>query len=96
MPDHSPFGSFSWYCNRVKLPVCSLLGENDPKCYARNVSFGDFLLFQPAVIIVTIGSFLMTLIMLSNVKSKYTAVGKIAIYKKAEKRCACSFMHTSC
>lgn len=75
MPNGSPFGSFSWYCTRANLPVCTLLGQKDPKCYARNIAFGDFLIFQPAVIIVTIASLLMTLIMLSNVKSKYTAVG---------------------
>lgn len=86
MPKSTPFGSFSWYCNRAKVPVCTLLDQQDPKCYARNISFGDFLIFQPAVIIVTIGSLLMTLIMLSNVKSKYTAVGTHQYDIKEEKR----------
>lgn len=73
----SVFGSFSWYCSRAKIPVCSLLQQNDPRCYARNIEVGGLLIFQPAAMIITLGSFLMSFVMLSNIKSKYTAVGDL-------------------
>lgn len=41
------FGKFYWFCKRAKLPICGLLSEDDPYCFARNISIGNFLLFQP-------------------------------------------------
>jgi hypothetical protein len=41
------FGKFYWFCKQAKVPICSLLNEDDPTCFARNVSIGNFLLFQP-------------------------------------------------
>jgi hypothetical protein len=74
-PASFSFGSFSWFCSRAALHICNLLDEKDPICYARNISIGKVLIFQPAVILVNVAACLLTFVMVSNIKSKYTAVG---------------------
>jgi hypothetical protein len=62
------------------MPICSLVGTKlvkEPQCYARNIDLGGgFLLFQPAVIVIHIIALIMTSIMISHTKFKYTAVGR--------------------
>ena len=79
------FGSFDYFCRQVALPVCTLVGPKprvEAVCYARNVDFGGFLIFQPGLfmlIIATMGmliiALVMTVIMITNVRFKYTAIG---------------------
>lgn len=80
------FGSFDFICERVPLPVCTALGSSDAKCYARNIPLGKLLLFEPgktcmfklflAVLVVDIFAIVMTIIMISTIKSRYTSVGR--------------------
>lgn len=70
------FGSFKYFCEISPSAYCPALGLPDPKCYSRNIDFGGFLLFQPAVIVIDIASIIMTLIMIRHIKRKYTAVGR--------------------
>src|SRR5262249_18614999 len=45
-------------------------------CFARNIDIAGFLLFQPGTLIILLVAMCMTGIMIMNVKSKYTAVGR--------------------
>ncbi|EPZ33277.1 Chitin synthase III catalytic subunit domain-containing protein [Rozella allomycis CSF55] len=70
------FGSFSYFCSQASLPLCSAIKLDDPSCYSRNVDINGFLMFQPSTLVVHIIAIIMTLIMIYNIKSKYTAVGR--------------------
>jgi hypothetical protein len=70
------FGSFRYFCQVSPLAYCSSMGFPDPKCYSRNIDFGGFLLFQPAVLVIDIAALIMTLVMIRHIKRKYTAVGR--------------------
>jgi hypothetical protein len=48
----------------------------EPICYSRNVDLEGVLVFQPATFIMYIVALGMTSIMIYNIKSKYTAVGR--------------------
>ena len=67
-------GSFDYFCDKIGLPICSLVGTTlvkEPQCYARNIDLGGgFLLFQPAVIAIHIIALIMTSIMISHTKFK--------------------------
>jgi len=65
----------------VSLLFCPLLGPSggggiQPDCFARNVDVGGFLIFQSPTLIIHVVSLVMTAIMIYNIKSKYTAVGR--------------------
>lgn len=79
-PVYFSFGSFDYFCNQIALPLCPLVGSSpvkEPLCYARNIDLGSgFFLFEPAVIIIQILGLVMTAIMISHTKFKYTAVGR--------------------
>ncbi|KAJ3407519.1 Chitin synthase, class 7 [Chytridiales sp. JEL 0842] len=74
------FGSFDYFCSQVALPLCPLVGQQggiEPQCYGRNVEFaGGMLVFSPATLVIHIIALIMTGIMIYNIKSKYTAVGR--------------------
>lgn len=78
-----PFVVFDWICKQSPLPLCTAIKANDPLCYSRNLDLGSFLLFEPcnillilATVLVDIVAICMTCIMIFNVKSKYTAIGR--------------------
>jgi heme A synthase len=86
-PVQFQFGSFDYFCNQIALPVCPLVGTNiakEPKCYARNIDLGGgYLIFEPgidsvnsATLCMHIVALVMTSIMISHIKFKYTAVGR--------------------
>lgn len=84
------FGDFAFFCQKVALPLCTALSLDDPKCYSRNVEVAGFLIFEPcklnsldvhvAAAFIDIIALGMTAIMIYNIKSKYTAVGKVTGY----------------
>lgn len=72
-------GSFDYFCSQVTLPICPLVGPSsgiEPKCYSRNIELGNSLIFQPATLVILLIALIMTFIMILNIKSKYTAVGR--------------------
>jgi len=72
------FGDFDYFCNKVSLPMCSLVGNKImPECYARNLEVSKgHLTFQGATLFMGIVAIIMTFIMIIHIKSKYTAVGR--------------------
>ncbi|KAI8342676.1 chitin synthase III catalytic subunit [Chlamydoabsidia padenii] len=70
---------FDEICQTVALTLCPLIGKYDgiePLCYARNVEFAGMLIFQPATLMIDLITIGMTAVMIYNVKTKYTAVGR--------------------
>jgi len=78
------FGSFDSVCRSVALPLCPLVGKTqiEPSCFSRNLEIAGSLIFQPSTLVIHIGAFIMTIIMLYHINTKYTAVGRkeIAIF----------------
>ncbi|ORX81405.1 hypothetical protein K493DRAFT_94920 [Basidiobolus meristosporus CBS 931.73] len=75
------FGSFDYVCRTLSLTWCPLVGTDQnartiPQCYSRNVSFGDFLVFQPGALAMYIVALIMASVMLHHIRTKYTAVGR--------------------
>ncbi|KAJ1547438.1 Chitin synthase, class 7 [Cladochytrium tenue] len=75
------FGSFDYICSQVALPICPLVGTTlggvEPTCYSRNIQVaGGMLIFEPGTLAIHIVALIMTAIMIYNIRSKYTAVGR--------------------
>jgi len=74
------FGNFNEICKTVTLAICPLLGPTsfsmEPYCYSRNFEIAGTLIFQPSTILINLVAIVMTAIMIFNIKSKYTAVGR--------------------
>ena len=68
--------SFDILCSQSSLVLCPLLKVKEPTCFARNIDLNSFLLFQPSVLVIHLVALIMTGIMISHVKFKYTAVGR--------------------
>ncbi|KAI8898528.1 chitin synthase III catalytic subunit-domain-containing protein [Globomyces pollinis-pini] len=70
------FGSFDSFCKQSGLALCTLVGGGkEPLCYARDLE--TFMpIFQPATLGIHIIAFIMTVVMISNINVKYTAVGR--------------------
>ncbi|CDK27728.1 unnamed protein product [Kuraishia capsulata CBS 1993] len=82
------FGDFSFICAKAPLPVCSVVraaGVNAtdtvykgilPSCYARPVNLANTMVFEIGNAFVNIAALVIMLIILFQVKSKYTAIGR--------------------
>ncbi len=70
------FGKFDLMCSQAPLTLCAPLHLSEPLCYAKNVAFGNFFLFQPGVLFIDLVAISMTAVMICHIKSKYTAVGR--------------------
>ena len=80
------FGSFEGICKKTPLPLCSVVGSEDankyfgrgivPDCYARSVELANTMIFQIGTAFVHIGSLAVILMIIYNVRSKYTAIGR--------------------
>lgn len=81
------FGSFDSICEKTALPLCSVIGAVDrstsnfpigivPQCYSRPVELANTMIFQIGNAFIHIGSLIVLLIMIINVRSKYTAIGR--------------------
>lgn len=81
------FGGFNSICKKTALPLCSLVGPSSsisgstgiiPNCYARNIELANTIIFEGAASFMHIIALVMTVIMILHVRSKFTAVGKLA------------------
>ncbi|KAJ3276018.1 Chitin synthase, class 7 [Terramyces sp. JEL0728] len=71
------FGSFDYFCNQIGITLCPLVGNGrEPSCYSRNIQIGGVLIFEPATLVIHVVALVMTTIMISHIKFKYTAVGR--------------------
>lgn len=70
------FGSFDFICSQVGLSLCSLVTNREPTCYSRNIDINSLLIFEPSTLIAILVALIMTAVMISNIKFKYTAVGR--------------------
>ncbi|ORX96039.1 hypothetical protein K493DRAFT_314688 [Basidiobolus meristosporus CBS 931.73] len=74
------FGSFEKFCSTLAFTLCPLVGPQDsrtiPECSSRNLDFGGFLIFQPGALAAYIIAILITVVMIYNIRVKYTAVGR--------------------
>ena len=70
------FGDFEYLCGQASLSICAALKKPEPFCYSRNIDFNGFLMFQPSTLVIHVAAVIMTVIMIYNIRSKYTAVGR--------------------
>lgn len=80
------FGSFDSICSKTAFPLCSVLGSVDPhlsftrgilpECYSRSVELANTMIFQIGNAFVHFGGLIITLIIIFNVRAKYTAIGR--------------------
>ncbi|KAI5951835.1 CHS7 [Candida jiufengensis] len=81
------FGSFDTICNKTSLPLCSVIGAINqsasfqrgivPQCYARSVELANTMIFQIGNAFVHFGGLIIFLIIIFNMRAKYTAIGRI-------------------
>lgn len=78
------FGDFDTICEKVPLPLCSLVGPASSisgatgiisNCYARNIEVANTIIFEGAASFMHIIALGMTVIMILHIRSKFTAVG---------------------
>lgn len=83
------FGQFDSICEKVPLPLCSLVGPASSisgatgiisNCYARNIEVANTIIFEGAASFMHIIALGMTVIMILHIRSKFTAVGSWAIW----------------
>lgn len=80
------FGSFIDICQKTALPLCSVIASASPddeftrgilpQCYARSVELANTMIFQVGNAFMHFGSLIILLIIIFNVRSKYTAIGR--------------------
>lgn len=80
------FGSFTSICQKTNLPLCSVVGTANATsafpvgivshCYARPVELANTMIFQVGNAFMHFGSLLVFLIIIFNIRSKYTAIGR--------------------
>ncbi|KAG7910986.1 hypothetical protein KL906_001366 [Ogataea polymorpha] len=80
------FGDFSAICTKTSLPLCTLVNplhstNNSfpgiiPECYARTVDISNTLIFQIGTAFIHIATLIVTLMIIYNVRLRYTAVGR--------------------
>ncbi|KAK9722086.1 Chitin synthase, class 7 [Basidiobolus ranarum] len=74
------FGSFDQFCGTLAYTLCPLVGPQAyrtiPECASRNLDLGGFLVFQPGALAAYIIAILVTVVMIYNIRVKYTAVGR--------------------
>ncbi|ODV92521.1 hypothetical protein CANCADRAFT_1113 [Tortispora caseinolytica NRRL Y-17796] len=83
------FGSFDFICSNAALPLCLLVDINPngdvlvqqaemlAQCYSRTIELANTVIFQTGNAFISIGALIMVGIMILNIKSKYTAVGRL-------------------
>lgn len=82
------FGDFTEICNQAAVPLCTVIGPithisgshgMEPECYARNIELANTIIFQGGASFMHIIALVMTVIMILHVRSKFTAVGELAV-----------------
>lgn len=80
------FGSFISICQNTGLPLCSVVGAINSnsgfstgivaQCYARPVEIANTMIFQVGNAFIHFGALLVILMIIFNIRSKYTAIGR--------------------
>lgn len=82
------FGQFDVICNKAFVPLCSLVGpygvvDTDirlvgitPQCFARTIDLANTIIFQVGNAFVNIAALGVLGIIIINIRSKYTAIGR--------------------
>ena len=82
------FGSFEAICGKTGLPLCSVVAPLADhglsyfskgivaECYSRPVELANTMIFQIGNAFIHIGTLIILLIIIFNVRSKYTAIGR--------------------
>lgn len=87
------FGDFDFLCQKAALPLCSLVGPYGStssnnglftvgvmtECYSRNIDLANTVIFEIGSAFIHIAAIGILLIIIFNIKSKYTAVGRTEI-----------------
>ncbi|ODQ82143.1 hypothetical protein BABINDRAFT_179596 [Babjeviella inositovora NRRL Y-12698] len=80
------FGDFYDICNNAALPLCAVIANSArynnmtqgilPMCYARNVDLANTIIFQIGNAFIHFGAIIVLLIIIFNVRAKYTAIAR--------------------
>ncbi|GMM36283.1 Chs7 protein [Saccharomycopsis crataegensis] len=78
------FGNMSEVCEHATVPLCNLISSGDdlfktgvvPKCYARSIYVANTVIFQVGTTIINIGALILIVLILFNIRSKFTAIGR--------------------
>lgn len=80
------FGKFDVLCNNTMLPLCSVVGSLNttsifekgivPECYPRPVELANTMIFNLGAAFIHFGAIIVVLIIIFNVRNKYTAIGR--------------------
>lgn len=80
------FGSFDAICAKAAFPLCSVVGSVEknpyfsrgivPACYAQSVELANTLIFQIGNAFIHFGGIIIVLVIIFNVRAKYTAIGR--------------------
>lgn len=80
------FGNFESICSKTALPLCSVISKQDttteitkgilPACYPRSVELANTMVFSVGNAFMHFGSLIIMLIIIFNVRGKYTAIGR--------------------
>lgn len=79
------FGEFDGICLRASIPLCALIASGDDlfgtgivsKCYARSVDIANTVIFQVGNTFINIGALALIVLILFNIKNKFTAIGRL-------------------
>lgn len=82
------FGQFDVICTKAPLPLCPLVGpynSNDtvlhttginPECFARSIDLANTIIFQVGNAFINIAALGVLVIIILNIRSKFTAIGR--------------------
>lgn len=80
------FGQFDFICQKSALPLCALVGPYGdaasstpgifPDCFARSIDLANTIIFQIGSAFINIGGLGVIGIMIFNIRTKYTAIGR--------------------
>lgn len=78
------FGKFDDICSKAAFPLCSVVGTGSkdfsrgilPECYARPVELANTMIFQIGNAFVQFGGLGVLLMIIFNIRQKYTAIGR--------------------
>lgn len=85
------FGDFDFICTKAALPLCPLVGPYGdaardsvitaavgifPECFARSIDLANTIIFQIGNAFINIGGLAVLAIMIINIRTKYTAIGR--------------------
>lgn len=82
------FGSFDFICKKAPVPLCALVGPYNskdavlggigitPECFARSIELANTIIFQVGNAFVNLAALGVMLIIILNIRSKFTAIGR--------------------